>query len=143
MRSWAVRFRTSVEDLVPEQIALLLSLGLVLGVFPIMGVPTVLCLLAAFAFRLHVAPLQLLNNLSSPLQLVLLIPLERAGACLCGGAVAGSGSMAGRIGVAAIHAVTAWACFCVPSGVLLYFVLIMAMRGRRLPWSKSAETTAY
>ena len=37
-------------DLSPEQAALLLSVGLVLGVFPIMGFPTLLCLLAALDY---------------------------------------------------------------------------------------------
>ena len=48
VRQLAARLRASVQDLSPERMALLLSVGLVLGVFPIAGCPTLLCLLAAF-----------------------------------------------------------------------------------------------
>ena len=41
-----MRFRRSVQELTPDQVALLVSVGLVLGVFPIMGCPN-LCLPAA------------------------------------------------------------------------------------------------
>src|SRR5580692_2926222 len=47
------RFRASVAGLSPETIALILVLGLVLGVFPVFGCPTLLCIVAALAFRLN------------------------------------------------------------------------------------------
>lgn len=128
MRAWALRFRASVEGLTPEQAALLLSVGLVLGVFPVMGCPTILCLLAAFGLRLNFAALQLVNNISSPLQLALFLPLERLGAALCGGAVGAGASAAGKLGAAALHAVAGWVCICIPLGALLYMVLVFVMR---------------
>ena len=131
MKAWALRLQASLEELSPEQVALVLSVGLVLGVFPIMGVPTILCLLAAFGFRLNVAALQVVNNISSPLQIALLVPLARAGGRLCGVSAASGSAWAGRIGAAAVNAVTGWACICVPSGVLLYLVLLILMRR---PW---------
>jgi hypothetical protein len=133
------RLRASLEELTPEQAALILSIGLVLGVFPILGCPTVLCLLAALGLRLNFAALQLLNNLSSPLQLAILVPLTRAGALLCGGALPAAGPAA-TLGAAALHAIAGWACICVPLGILLYFILIHALR--RCPaWSNSVEST--
>jgi hypothetical protein len=131
VKAWGLRFRASVERLPPEKVALLLSVGLVLGVFPVMGCPTVLCLAAALGLRLNLAALQLLNNVSSPLQLALLLPLERAGAFLCRGAVSGGGSAAGQLGAAAVHAVAGWASICVPLGMVLYVVLLLAMRKGR------------
>jgi len=128
VRLWALRFRTSVEALSPEQVALLLSVGLILGVFPIMGCPTAFCLLAALRLRLNLVALQLLNQISSPLQLALLLPLERAGAWLCGPASPVDGSAASQIGAVALHAIVGWACICVPAGILLYFILVLAMR---------------
>ena len=128
MKSLILRFRASVEDLSPEQLALLLTVGLVLGVFPVMGCPTILCLLAALGLRLNLAALQLLNNMSTPLQLALLLPLARAGTALCGGAASGGVSWTGILGLAALHAVTGWACICVPLGGMLYFTLVFAMR---------------
>ena len=130
MNRLAARLRNSVKDLSPERVALLLAVGLVLGVFPIAGCPTVLCLLAALGFRLNAAALQVLNNLASPLQLALLLPLNQAGVCLCGDALPAGGSAAVRIGVAALHAIAGWACICIPAGVLLYFGLILGMKWR-------------
>ncbi len=126
MRPWAARLQAAVAGVPPEQVALLVSVGLVLGVFPIPGCPTALCLLAAVTLRLNAAALQLLNNVSTPLQLVLLLPLERVGACLWGGAA--SSSIAGKIGLAGMHAAAGWACVCVPAGVALYFALLHGFR---------------
>ena len=142
MNARALRFRASVERLSPEEAALLLSVGLVLGVFPVMGCPTVLCLMAAFGLRLNLAALQLLNNLASPLQLALLLPLERAGACLCGGAISGGGSVASHLGAAALHAIAGWATICVPLGALLYIVLAVAMRRGRPAWFNCVKSPA-
>jgi uncharacterized protein (DUF2062 family) len=135
------RVRTSLEELSPEQAALVLSIGLVLGVFPILGCPTVLCVMAAFGLRLNFAALQLLNNISSPLQLVLLLPLTRAGAWLCGGTLP-AGGPAARLGATVIHSLAGWACICVPLGILLYFILINALRRCRPVWSNNVESTA-
>jgi hypothetical protein len=133
VKARVVRFQVYLADLSPEEIALLLSVGLVLGVFPIMGFPTVFCLLAAFGLRLNWAALQLLNNVSSPLQLALLVPLARAGHKVCGGAVPAGGSWAGILGSAALHAVTGWACICIPAGAVLYVSLVFLLRTRMSP----------
>src|SRR4051812_33993567 len=97
LRRWALRFRTSVRKLTPEEIALLISVGFVLGVFPIVGFPTVLCLLASIGLRINIPALQLLNNISSPLQWALLLPLEHVGAKLWGPVAAKGASFAGKI----------------------------------------------
>jgi hypothetical protein len=128
VKAWAIRFQASVSELTPQQAALLLSVGLVLGVFPIMACPTVLCLLAAVALRLNPLALQLLNTISSPLQIALLLPLARIGARLCGPAMAGDGSWTGAIGSAALHAVAGWALICPMLGVVMYFTLLLVMR---------------
>jgi uncharacterized protein (DUF2062 family) len=140
MRAWEARFRASIQELSPERIALLFSVGLVLGVFPIMGCPTVLCLLAAIGLRLNAPALQLLNNVSSPLQLVLLLPLERVGSWLCGDVPAAS--VAGRIGMAAMHAIAGWAFICVPCGLALYAVTVRLVRKHRQSWCNRLESPA-
>jgi hypothetical protein len=128
VKAWVLRFQASVAELTPQQVALLLSVGLVLGVFPIMGCPTVLCLLAAFVLRLNPVALQLVNNISSPLQLALLLPLARIGSRLCGPGMAGDGSWSGAIGSAALHAVAGWALICPLMGAAVYFTLLLVMR---------------
>lgn len=142
MTAWAFRLRASLQELSPSQVALLLSVGLVLGVFPIMGCPTVLCLLAACGLRLNIAALQLLNNISSPLQFALLLPLARAGAWLCGAAAAPDGSLAGKLGAGALHAVVGWTCICIPLGLVLYCILVVVMRIGRPMWFNNVKSPA-
>lgn len=67
------------QGVTPEKIALTLALGGALSVFPILGSTTVLCGLAAVAFRLNQPIIQLLNWFCYPLQIALLIPFYRAG----------------------------------------------------------------
>ncbi|PWT97605.1 MAG: hypothetical protein C5B51_31055 [Terriglobia bacterium] len=122
VRAAASRFWASVDNLSPETVALILAIGLVVGVFPVFGIPTLLCTLAAVTLRLNLPALQLINQLSSPLQLALLIPLARAGAHVMGGP--GSWSVA----AAARAAVVGWFCLCVPLGVGLYFILVFTLR---------------
>ncbi|HXA49245.1 MAG TPA: DUF2062 domain-containing protein [Candidatus Acidoferrum sp.] len=142
MRSWVARFVTATAELPPEKIALILATGLVLGTFPLMGCPTLLCLLAAMVLRINPAALLLLNNISSPLQLALLVPLARAGSLMCGGGAVSAASTGARLGTAALHAVAGWACICIPLGVALYFVVLHWLRRCRPVWFNSVESPA-
>jgi uncharacterized protein (DUF2062 family) len=72
------------QGLTPEGLALSLALGLVLGLFPIVGVTTLLCLAAGFAFRLNHVALQMANHLAYPLQLSLIPAFVRLGEGLVG-----------------------------------------------------------
>ena len=63
----------------PEQLALCIALGVVLGMVPALGMATMFCTLAAFLFRLNLAAIQLVNLFIYPVQLALLIPFMRAG----------------------------------------------------------------
>ena len=72
------------QGLTPDRLALSLAAGLVLGLFPIVGVTTLLCLAAGFAFRLNHLALQLANHLAYPLQLPLVLAFVRLGERLLG-----------------------------------------------------------
>jgi hypothetical protein len=125
MRHWVTQFRASVVQLSARQIALLLIVGLVLGVFPLPGFPTLFCLLAAIGLRLNIPALQLLNHVTSPLQFVLWLPLERVGAWVCGKTAP---AFANGLGLAAWHAVLGWACVCIPLGMVLYLMVHVSFR---------------
>jgi len=58
----------------PEKLAWSLAAGLLIGINPILGSTTVLCLALAFVFRLNVAASQLGNHIVYPLELILIIP---------------------------------------------------------------------
>jgi len=122
--------------LTPRGLAWSLASGLALGVFPMLGSTTLLCLAAAQVFRLNLPAMQLASFLVYPLQLTLLIPFFRLGARLFGaappshslptllaavkadpfGTLARAGSMIG-------HAVVVWAFLALPAMVLLVFLL--------------------
>jgi uncharacterized protein (DUF2062 family) len=67
------------QGVTPDKIALSLAFGLGLGIFPVLGVSTVLCTLVAIALRLNLPAIQLVNYLASPVQLALIIPFVRVG----------------------------------------------------------------
>jgi uncharacterized protein (DUF2062 family) len=73
-----------VQGVTPQKIALTIALGLMLGVFPILGSTTALCALAGVFLRLNQPIIQLVNYLGYPFQLALLIPFYRAGEHLLG-----------------------------------------------------------
>jgi uncharacterized protein (DUF2062 family) len=66
----------------PDQIALTLALAAVLGIFPVFGVTTLLCGLAAVWLRLNQPLIQLANYALTPLHLALLLPFYRSGEAL-------------------------------------------------------------
>lgn len=66
----------------PDRIALTIAVGLVFGIFPILGSTTLLCALAGIFLRLNQPIVQLVNYIAYPLQLALLIPFYRAGETL-------------------------------------------------------------
>jgi uncharacterized protein (DUF2062 family) len=67
------------QGITPEKIAMTLSCGIVMGLFPIVGITSVLCIITAFIFGLNQALIQLFNWLVYPLQVILIIPFLRLG----------------------------------------------------------------
>ena len=73
-----------ITGIAPERLALCIGLGIALGLVPALGTATLLCMLAAFLFRLNLAAIQLVNVAVYPLQIALLVPFMHAGAWLFG-----------------------------------------------------------
>ena len=117
-------------------------MGLVLGIFPVYGCPTVLCVLAALVFRLNAPALHLVNQLSSPLQLTLLIPFARLGERILGSRGMVSGGILSRFSEFTLQAIAGWLCIAGPLGILLYVVLSSALRRRRPACFNQLESTA-
>ncbi len=68
----------------PGQIAWTISLGMVLGIFPIMGSTTVLCVLVGWIFHLNQPVLHVFKALVYPLHLALILVFIRLGERLYG-----------------------------------------------------------
>ena len=129
------------QGVTPEKMALSLALGMALGVFPVLGTTTALCALAAFAWRLNLPAIQIVNYFVYPLQLALLIQFFGAGERLFGArhlplSVAQIGAMvrasfwgATRLLWTTIwHAAVVW-CLIAPLFVTLaYLVLVPLLR---------------
>jgi hypothetical protein len=63
----------------PEKLAWSLAIGCVIGLNPLLGSTTIVCLAVIFALRLNTVASQLGNHLMYPLELLLMIPFMRAG----------------------------------------------------------------
>lgn len=66
------------EGMSLKKIALCISLGFVLGIFPVLGATTLLCTVAALFLRLNLPAIQVVNYMVYPLQLFLLAPFYSA-----------------------------------------------------------------
>ena len=67
------------QGLSPRKLALTISLGFVLSVFPMIGTTTALTLLFAYLFRLNYVIIQLINWMAAPICLTLMIPFTHLG----------------------------------------------------------------
>ncbi len=66
----------------PKKITLCIALGVSLGVFPVLGMTTLLCTIAAAVLRLNMPAIQMVNFIVYPLQLILLAPFYGIGSWL-------------------------------------------------------------
>jgi uncharacterized protein (DUF2062 family) len=67
------------QGMTPSSLALCVSIGIVVGNIPILGVSTILCTVIALAFRLNLPAMQLAQAAMAPTQIVLIIPFVRLG----------------------------------------------------------------
>lgn len=72
------------QGLSPRLLAFSLAVGLVVGIFPVLGTTTVLCTLVAAAFRLNLVAVHTVHFLMTPVQLLLIIPFVRVGEWVLG-----------------------------------------------------------
>ncbi len=68
----------------PEKLALSIAIGIGVGIFPLLGMPTLLCTIVAIALRLNLPAVQAANYSMWPLQLALMLPLARLGEKILG-----------------------------------------------------------
>jgi uncharacterized protein (DUF2062 family) len=84
MRKLVQNFKTKfiqifAYGLTPYQLSLTISFGITLGLFPVIGLTSILCLIFGFIFRLNLVVIQLVNWLVSPLQILMLVPFYQLG----------------------------------------------------------------
>jgi uncharacterized protein (DUF2062 family) len=109
------------QGITPEKIALTLSVGSALALFPILGTTTLLCLLAGILLRLNQPIIQIVNALCTPLHLPVIYFMVRLGSWMFDVPSAHMGirmmnhmlwddpkEFLERFGQTAIHAIAAW-----------------------------------
>ncbi len=70
------------EGMGPKKVSLCIALGVSLGIFPVLGMTTLLCAIAAIVLRLNMPAIQMVNFIVYPLQLILLAPFYGIGSWL-------------------------------------------------------------
>jgi Uncharacterized protein conserved in bacteria (DUF2062) len=135
----AARRLSALWDSISDDIPVMLTVGLVLGTFPVYGVPTLLCVVAARALRLNPVALLALNQLATPVQLALFVPFVRAGLHV---SVSASSPLLWRLAAVSLQAITGWCFVAVPAGILFHFALLHAARRAKSAQSLPAASTA-
>ena len=67
------------QGISPQKVSLTIALGITLGLFPIVGATTLLCLVFGLWFKLNQPIIQMVNYLMSALQLVMILFFVRIG----------------------------------------------------------------
>jgi uncharacterized protein (DUF2062 family) len=120
--------KAALEGLSAERVALIISVGLMLGMFPVYGCPTVLCALASVVLGLNLPAVQLVNQIATPLQFAMLAPFLRLGARFVNSPRVPATSVYASLGVSALQAISGWVCVCLPLGIVLYLTLAHFLR---------------
>ena len=67
------------QGITPEKISLCIALGVMLGVFPVIGSTMILCTIASLSLKLNLPLIQVIRYLVYQLQFIFLIPFIRFG----------------------------------------------------------------
>lgn len=128
--------------LTPFQLALTISFGVTIGLFPFIGLTSVLCFIFAFIFKLNIVVIQLVNWLVAPLQLILLVPFYQLGNYFSINLFktevikleielfAQSAFLQKIISLlnSQISAILGWLVICIPIGLVVYFISLFAYK---------------
>ena len=129
------------QGITPERLALTVSVGSILAVFPVFGTTTILCVIFAFLFRLNHAAIQIVNYAVYPLWFILLLPFYKIGGMLFRSSVVNLSveqivtlfridkwEFIQNLGFATLYAVVAWALICPIVAAILYFLTLPVFR---------------
>jgi uncharacterized protein (DUF2062 family) len=142
------------QGVTPEKLALSLALGVALGIFPAIGATTALCAMAAFALRLNLPAIQIVNYFVYPAQIALLLPFFRLGEKLFRAPHrnisvpqiyalihASAWNTIKLLWITTWHAMVAW-CLLAPVLAALVYVLLLPVLRISLRRMRSGETNA-
>ncbi len=143
---WRLRIRDPIVALLtqgisPSKVALTVSAGIVLAVFPILGASGILCTIAAWILRLNLPLIHAVAACCFPLKCALLIPFYRAGERAFGLApiplsiplivekfFAGLTPFLRDYGMTGVRGIIVWAVCALPLGWLLFILFLRPFR---------------
>lgn len=139
----------------PERIAWTIALGIVLGVFPIMGTTTLVCLLAGWLLKLNQPVLHVFKTLVYPLHLALILVFIRLGERLYGVPLISFSipqmlarfkndplQFASDFGLAAWHGVSAWLLVAPVAALLIKLAVMPVLRQLAVSLQRRKEAEA-
>jgi len=129
------------QGISPEKIALAMAMGAAIGICPLIGATTAMCVVAALVLRLNQPAIQIANYLVYPLQIILLIPFFQFGAWIFGMAPLPLSAphlifmfhenfwqTVKTLWRIIFHAIVAWGLICPPTIAVLYYILSPLIR---------------
>jgi uncharacterized protein (DUF2062 family) len=129
------------QDITPEKLALTVSVGFILAVFPVFGMTTILCVIFAFIFRLNHIAIQIVNYAVYPLWAVLLLPFYKIGGLMFQSSVINLSvekivdlfrtdiwGFIHSLGFATLYAIAAWLLICPFVAAILYIITLQIFR---------------
>jgi uncharacterized protein (DUF2062 family) len=140
------------QGITPEKIALTIALAAGIGVFPLLGTTTVLCLAVGMPLRLNQALMQLVNYLVYPLQIAGIYLFVRVGERLAGAkpmsfrvgeiiSSFGADPLAflRKFGMTGVHGIAGWAIIVAPVAFVIYVALVPVLRRATIAWRAATQ----
>lgn len=145
-RWWRRWFVTPIKSQLTQGISInriswSISLGMVLGLFPILGTPTLVCLLAGWMFKLNHVAMQVFKEAVYPLHLALILVFIRLGERLYGAPLLTLSipeligkfkesplGFAREFGMAAVHGASAWLVIAPFAAILIKWAVMPGVR---------------
>ncbi len=131
------------QGISPQKLAWSVTIGLVLGISPLLGLTTLLGLVIALVFRLNLAAVQLVNYIAYPLQLVLLVPYFQLGAFIFGkeNVITSFAQLQDlfrtnfmntlqSLGGLFANAIFAWVLLAIPLGAITYYICLRIFKNK-------------
>ena len=129
------------QGFTPQKIALTITLGATLGIFPILGATTALCAIAGLWLKLNQPVIQLVNYLLSPVQLALILVFVRIGEWMVHAKPVSfsipelfrkfhesPAKFMHEFGLTGLHAILAWLVIAPFLTALIYFLLLPSLK---------------
>lgn len=143
-RVWVPVQALLLMGVTPRRIALSIATGTVIGIFPLLGTTTMLCVILALTLRLNMVAMQAFNWLVAGIQLMLILPFIRLGERVYQAAPLpltraeieplldeGAWHVVQTLGFSLIHAVTGWLMIAPILFAMAYFISVPLLERSR------------